>query len=239
MSDKHVHKHKHHHYQHLEFTALGDSTAFGVGATNDYGYVNYFRDFLATIKECVNLVNRAVPGFTSSDLLHQLQNDATTRDAVRNADLITISIGGANLLNCIDASNPQDCLINGVAAFANDWPKILKKIRNSIDSDAQILVMTVFNPFTGDDPNYNLAEFFIQQINNVIKNRKYRSIYEYNVVDVHADFQGKFSDGRWKVCTWTHFCELPPDPHPTDCGHLEIARLHELLYCKDKTKQKW
>jgi lysophospholipase L1-like esterase len=56
----------------FQYTALGNSIAFGIGATNNYGYVNDFRDFLAKQNSCVNLVNRAIPGFTSSDLLHQL-----------------------------------------------------------------------------------------------------------------------------------------------------------------------
>ena len=233
MSEKHVNKQEHQCHRCLEYTALGNSIAFGVGATDNYGYVNYFRDFLATMVKRVNLINRAVPGFTSSDLLHQLQNDATTRNAVKNADLITISIGGNNLLDCMNAPNPPECLTNGVATFANDWPQILEEIRHSIGSKAQILVMTVYNPFRGDDPNYKIVEPFIQQINNVINKEVYRSLYKYKVVDVHADFQGKFTDGRWKVCTWTHFCESPPNPHPTDCGHLEIARLHELVFLKN------
>lgn len=213
----------------FQYTALGNSIAFGIGATNHYGYVNDFRDFLAKQNSSVTLVNRANPGFTSSDLLHQLQNDATTRDAVKEAKLITISIGGANLLNCINSPNPITCLINGVITFANDWPQILNEIRNNIMTSAKILVMTVYNPLRGDNPIFLPLDFFIQQINNVINNSEIRSIFNYLVVDVHEDFLGQFTDGRWKVCTWTHFCELT-DPHPTNTGHLEIACLHEFVY---------
>ena len=226
----------HHYDQHFSFTALGDSIAYGVGATNDYGYVNYLRDFLETKKGRVNPVNRAVPGFASSDLLRQLENDAVTQNAVKNADLITISIGGSTFQNCMNEANPHDCLSDGVGNFANDWLIILNMIRNFIKSDAQILVMTVCNPLTGNDPNYKQLEFFIQQINNIIRNRKYRLIYGYNVVDVHTDFCGKFSDGRWKVCVWTHFCETSPNPYPTNRGHREIASLHRLVFLKSENE---
>ena len=114
MSDLHEHKPEHHHHHHhhpdcFQYTALGNSIAFGVGASfkvNDtqhhgYGYVYYFRDFLVTIFPCVNLINLADPGLNSSNLLHQLQTDENTRDAVKKADLITISVGGADLLDCI------------------------------------------------------------------------------------------------------------------------------------------
>ena len=105
MSDLQEH-HRHHCFQ---YTALGNSIAFGVGASfnvNDtenhgYGYVYYFRDFLSTIFPCTNLINRAQSGFTSSDLLQQLQNnDPVTREAVKKANLITINIGGNDLLEC-------------------------------------------------------------------------------------------------------------------------------------------
>ena len=156
--------HEHHHHDHdcFQYTALGNSIAFGVGASfnvNDteqhgYGYVYYFRDFLKTIFPCVNLINRAQPGFTSTDLLQQLQTDADTRKAVKKADLITISIGGGDLLDCFFQPPPTipACLSNAVATFARNWPLIMKEIRKSIRSDAEILVMTVYNPFRGDAP---------------------------------------------------------------------------------------
>lgn len=119
--------HEHHHHHSFQYTALGNSIAFGVGASfrvNDvkkhgYGYVYYFRDFLATIFPCVNLINLAPPGFTSSDLLHQLQTDPVTREAVKKADLITISSGGADLFNCLLHPTPS-CLPNAVAAFTQN-----------------------------------------------------------------------------------------------------------------------
>ncbi|GIM28199.1 hypothetical protein CPJCM30710_08650 [Clostridium polyendosporum] len=215
----------------FHYSALGDSIALGVGATNNYGYVNYFRDFLSTLYNCVDLTNHAVVGLSSGNLLNQLKQNTSIREDVKNASVITISIGGANLLRCITNGNINDaCATNGVLAFIQDWPQIMNEIRNSIVSKAEILVMTVYNPLTGVNPNYNKVENYIQQINYVISHLGYRFMYKYKVVDVHEHFQGLFPDGNWKVCTWTHFCEPSPNPHPTDSGHLEIARLHEIIY---------
>ncbi|MGG1679473.1 GDSL-type esterase/lipase family protein [Neobacillus sp. NRS-1170] len=236
MSDSH----KHHHHDCFQYTALGNSIAFGVGASfgvgalKNYGYVNYFRDFLATLFPCVNLINSAQPGFSSSDLLQQLQhNDPVTRQAVKKADLITISIGGGDLLDCLPKPRTEipACLSNAVAAFAQNWPLIMKEIRKSIQSNAEILVMTVYNPFIGGTPFFMLAEPFIQEINDVIIANRFT--FHYKVVDVHADFLGQFTNTTQpKVCIWTHSCPSL-DPHPTDAGHLEIARLHELKYLKN------
>src|SRR5687768_7435892 len=85
------------------YVALGDSLAFGVGATGFYGYVYRFRDYLATRWRVVALQNRAIPGIRSEHLLFQLRYDTTTRAAVKHADVLTISIGGNNLIRC--ASN--------------------------------------------------------------------------------------------------------------------------------------
>ena len=237
MSDLQEH-HRHHCFQ---YTALGNSISFGEGASfkvNDtenhgYGYVYYFRDFLSTIFPCANLINRAQPGFTSSDLLQQLQNDPVTRQAAKKADLITINIGGNDLLDCLSQPPPTipACLSTAVATFAHNWTLILKEIRKSIRSHAEIFVMTVYNPVRGDDPRFGIIGPFIQQINQVIKANRFR--FHYTVVDVHADFLGQFTDTtQWKVCIWTLFC-TSQDPHPTDAGHLEIARLHELAYLKN------
>lgn len=232
MADYELQSKSERHYRYFRYTALGDSTAFGVGATDNYGYVNYFRDFLRTGYRCVDLTNYAAPGFTSASLLNQLKEDATVRRSVKKADVITISIGGANLLNCvIDGPDINDtCAANGVLTFIHDWPQILYQIRNSIGSRAEILVTTVYNPLIGAAPNYSKIDNYIQQINYVINNLAYRFMYDYRVADVHEDFQGLFPDGSWKVCTWTHSCEPTPDPHPTNSGHIEIARLHEVIY---------
>lgn len=236
--------HEHHHNHCFQYAALGNSIAFGEGASfrvNDtknhgYGYVYYFRDFLSTIFPCLNLRNLANPGDTSTILLQKLQTDEF-REAVKKADLITISIGGNDLLNCFlqSPSNIPACLSNAIATFAQNWTLIMREIRKSIRSHAEVFVMNVYNPFKGDETqSFNLVETAVQNINNVIKAN--RSTFHYEVVDVHADFLGQFTNTtQWKVCTWTHFCELktPRDPHPTDSGHLEITRLHELKYLKN------
>lgn len=216
-----------------QYTALGDSIAVGIGATNNYGYVNYFKDFLETLYPRVNLTDKAAVGLTSSLLLKQLKENDSTKESVKKADLITISIGGNNLLECtVNGTLNETCAANGVLAFIKDWPQIMDEIRNSIGSNARILVMTVYNPLTGATPlDYDKLENYIQQINYVISSIAYRSMYHYRVVDVHDEFQGLFPDGSWKVCTWTHICDPTPDVHPTNSGHIEIARLHEVIYC--------
>jgi len=80
--------------------SLGDSIAYGMSATPGSGYVDLFYDHLSGItgNEDLSLINLGIPGADSSDLLYQLQNDPATISDVGNAKVITISIGGNNLL---------------------------------------------------------------------------------------------------------------------------------------------
>ncbi len=217
----------------LRDTAVGDSIAAGYGATNRYGYVNYFREYLLKLAPRVDLSNDAVPGLNSSGLLFELRYSGTVRDDTRRADVVTMSIGGNNLLPC--ATNNYStlstlCASVGVAAFRYDWPRILSTIRSDLGARASLLVLTLYNPYRGDEANYATADTYIQQINAAIQNASYLSTYNYKVADAHADFEGRLAGGNWKVCTWTHFCEPNRDPHPTDSGHRELARLHQAIY---------
>ena len=215
----------------IRYTALGDSIARGMGATAFYGYVDHFRDHLMTRHRAVVLVNAAIPGMTSGDLLLQLRTDPVTRAAVRHAQVLTISIGGNNLLPCA-ADNYETvdpaCGAAGVAAFQRDWPQILAEIRGGIGSRAALYAMTLYNPYPGDHPNYAVADSYVEQLNDTIRDAGYTAGYRYAYAEVHGAFQGQ-AGGTWRVCLWTHFCEAARDPHPIDSGHREIAALHAAL----------
>ena len=216
----------------FRYTALGDSIARGVGATALYGYVDHFRDHLMARHRAVLLVNAAIPGMSSGDLLLQLRTDPLARAAVRHADVLTVSIGGNNLLPCA-ADNYETvdpaCAAAGVAAFQRDWPQVLAEIRSGIGSRAVLYAMTLYNPYPGDHSNYAVAESYIEQLNATIRDAGYTAGYRYAYAEVHGAFQGQ-ADGTWKVCVWTHFCKAARDPHPSDGGHREIAGLHAALY---------
>lgn len=209
------------------YTALGDSIAFGSGATNRYGYVYRFNDYLRKRVGRVKLKNLSFLGRTSSGLLKQLQTNIETWYAVKYAKIITISIGGNNLLKSawgnyvmIDESIAQA----GVEKFCADWPKILQVIRKQIGSRAKIYMMTLYNPFREDDPNYKVANTLISRINDCIADPGLIETYKYSVVDVYCLFESN------PAKDWTKFTQTLRNPHPNDMGHYQIALLHEKAY---------
>ncbi|WP_333887468.1 GDSL-type esterase/lipase family protein [Clostridium sp.] len=84
----------------VNYLALGDSISCGMSANSGKGYVDLFNKYLKSLGryEEVNLQNLSVLGDNSSDLLAKLQTNEY-KEAVKNAKIITISIGGNNLLS--------------------------------------------------------------------------------------------------------------------------------------------
>ncbi len=204
----------------INYTALGDSIAFGIGADLYYGYVGRYRDYLDSLLNTdVNLSNQSFPGDDTSDLLFKVKYYSWVRTDIANANLITISIGGNNILGyasdnytVIDEVGAQQ----GVDKFKTEWSLIMNEIR-ALNKTATVKVLNLYNPYPVDDPNYALADSLIQQLN--LESSEKASVYNYTVIDAYTAFAGN-------SCTYTHFCDSTPDVHPTNSGYALIAELH-------------
>lgn len=113
--------------------AMGDSITFGMSATKGNGYVDLFYNNAKSIQgnEELKLMNLGIPGDKSSDLLSKLMNDSPTKDAVRKAKIITISVGGNNLLApVINAIATSFNLVPTSPTFAKDLALALSSPNN-------------------------------------------------------------------------------------------------------------
>ncbi len=79
----------------ITYTALGDSIAYGTGAEDDYGYTEMLNDHFTRIYGEGIFNKDAADGITSGDLVNWLP---VVQQHVVDADVITISIGGNDLL---------------------------------------------------------------------------------------------------------------------------------------------
>jgi lysophospholipase L1-like esterase len=127
------------------YTALGDSISFGLSASQGNGYVNLLHNYLTSTEKFSNekLNNLSKPGDTSSDLLAKLKTDATIRESVKMSNIITISIGGNNILSPLIQAilvaykvNPADPNFqkNLAIAIATD-PNAIETIKNLLTSE--------------------------------------------------------------------------------------------------------
>ncbi|MEN8904677.1 MAG: S-layer homology domain-containing protein [Clostridiales bacterium] len=80
------------------YVAIGDSITYGMSASSDMSYVNKFYKYLYTNGN-YNLKNIAVPGHTGSSLLNLLTTDNAYINDIKAADIITITIGGNDILS--------------------------------------------------------------------------------------------------------------------------------------------
>lgn len=130
----------------LNYLSLGDSIAFGMSADMGDSYFDQFAEY----KKIGPSFNLAVPGATTGDLLESLATKEFQK-AVWKADVITISIGGNNLLKPVIAAvfmayglNPEvntiEELIYTIASFGgNETNAMIKwaEVTTSIIASAQ------------------------------------------------------------------------------------------------------
>lgn len=177
------------------YTALGDDISKSPEALLFNGFVYRVRNYLKLNNNRLVFNNFAKASFTSSQLLWQLKNDFNIRQCVKKSKVITISIGGNNLLdgvfkNFLDIDGRLGS--DGIKQFKQDWPDILYFIRNSIGSKASIYIMTLYNPYSLENPNYSMAEYYVSTLNLIIKSGFWSKTLDYKVVDIHEYFRGSF-----------------------------------------------
>jgi lysophospholipase L1-like esterase len=204
----------------LTYVALGDSIAFGIGSLTLTGYPQRFAVVLhRRLGQLVTLQNLSVFGLTSGELLGSIESDERWRTAIRKAGLITINIGGNDLLRC---NYQGSCLPGALQTFRANWEGILREIR-ILNPKAPIYTFTLYNPYPLDDVRRPPVAEGIGALNAIVTDPGLVSAYQVNGI---ADVAGAF---RGQECDWTWFCRIG-DVHPTDAGHAAIAQaLGQLL----------
>jgi lysophospholipase L1-like esterase len=204
----------------FSYTALGDDLSSGIIALLLRSFTYRVNRFLKVEHPKVVFNNFAKTGFTSSNLIFQLQNDWQIRRCLQSSRLVTISIGINNLLDHTEENYNE---INGNVArigieeFREDWPMILEYIRINIASKAKIYIMTIFNPYEEDDPNYTIAEYYISKVNSIIKSKFWIKTFDYEVVDVYELFK---VDKSSKLTLYNSIIKMPI---PSRRGYKQIA----------------
>lgn len=140
----------------LAIVALGDSETTGAGDPTGRGWVGRYADLLR--KEdgiTAEVTNLAAEGKTSADLLRELRTDARTRAVVREAQVVLLGIGGADLNAGDDRLAAGGCRVTAcytpvLKAFAANFAAIVAEIRKLRGSNTTVLrSITQPNALTG------------------------------------------------------------------------------------------
>jgi lysophospholipase L1-like esterase len=131
----------------VSVVALGDSLTVGTGDETGKGYVAYVLETLTRKTDIpVKLLdNFARNGYTSDQVLSDLAADEDLREAVREADVVLMTIGGNDLVRPDLALSPEAIRSRFSGTLANIH-NILVKIRG-INKDVQIYYIGLYNPF--------------------------------------------------------------------------------------------
>lgn len=231
-----INKEKTESYSKKNLVALGDSIATGYlleDAEKD-SYVSKLAESLN-----MNKVNLAVDGRTSTELIDSLKVDF---EKIKSADVITLSIGGNDimipLLGFIEDKVSEDFdiytetdsyevfkdMLMGVydkeintllqkktVSFEENFVFLISELRK-INSNAKIIVQTIYNPFGGNfffTNAYNLLDPYIKRINNSIINEEVN--YDYILADIHKETLDVYSSSIINLDKY--------DIHPNKKGH--------------------
>ncbi len=219
------------------YLALGNSHAFGVGATNPAaeGYVALTADALrdgAFAGSGLELVNLSEPDATSTDLvapggqLERALEEITTREFEGEPGdtiaIITIDIGSSDLSALSEPDSPcfeevsggpcRNALNAMLGALQNNLSLVLRELRAAAPA-AQIYVVDAFHPYLeSGEPQETLTEIGVQQVNGVIAAASADDDLAVRFVTVHDLFQ---SGGEHWVA--------PDGVHPNNDGHRVIS----------------
>ncbi len=176
------------------YVVLGDSISRGAGIRNP-NEACYGRIIANT--NGFDYANFGVDGNMSDDLKNKLNRDSGVINAVKAADIISISIGGNDFLRDNMPAMIAKGLVENygqidriVAEFSANFNEIIAKIR-SYNSGALILVQTLYNPMEGTALVDKVYAQALRQLNAVYTGYADSHPGEIEIVDVAAAFAGR------------------------------------------------
>lgn len=155
----------------LNYLALGDSLAAGMDEKGEigYGYADYLALLMAGEDEGSIDYNKgfAYPGYTTEDVLKDIQADVTKpitnltgtaqktisiKQAIKDADFITLSVGANDVLKNVKQSETGQLsfdlagVTRSIQDVALNYEKIFAAIYD-LNPEADVVVMGLYNPF--------------------------------------------------------------------------------------------
>ncbi|MFT9076014.1 SGNH/GDSL hydrolase family protein [Ethanoligenens sp.] len=232
----------------LVYTALGDSIASGYKLSqSSNAYVNLYGSYLSA-----QTTNLARVGLNSSGLLKLLTSDEAMMKQIKKSDIVTISIGGNDLLPIFSSLQPTSpaSLLNAiqkitgaamqkqfqsaVTTFSQNWDKIVAQVKK-LAPHAQIIATTLIDPYQGMIVSlpvvlhFDLGEYadrYIKQIDAVISGHAKSG--QYAVADAHS----LFAQHKTEKLTNADLSKSDFDPHPNAAGHRLLFQAHQSVPLK-------
>ncbi len=241
----------------LRYVSLGDSIATGTTTpltADTIPYTDQFASNLKTANPGITVYRSAfeTDGYRTNEIYDLLglgdvsatvSTNQTLISAVAAADVITLSIGGNNLMQACktdsilqpyDFFNPDLAVSDqGYEDFMSQYDDIMAKI-HTLNSDALVIVMTLYNPYNLSDTTmhehvdgYYIGTSAVDDgMNDLILGLA--DDFDYHVADVFTEFDQYNSD--MSAVTLLYPSSWLRNPHPNQFGQNLIENLHVELY---------
>lgn len=212
------------HDDRINYIAIGDSLSAGVNA---YGEISYgYSDFLASYldrKDKLKSYSKgfATSGYRVSDVLHQLEtNQILTVDhktlslkkSLRDAQLVTLSIGGNDLLSNVSLSTvdlevlDETQVIKIIDKMNMELATLLKELRKY--AKQEIILIGYYNPFKNTSLNMNRVFTYLDEKTKLICQK-----YDVTYVNTYTLFKDN-----------PNYLPNPTNIHPSSEGYEAISK---------------
>ncbi|CAM2900735.1 GDSL-type esterase/lipase family protein [Paenibacillus sediminis] len=200
------------------YNAIGDSLTAGYGALPGNGFVPIYRRLAERhLNRPIVSTNFGINGATSADLLDLVTHSPVVRESIREAHIITISIGGNDLIRLAKQSlHQQTEFMAALSMCRQNVVRIVRTIQELQYRSASsyiIRFVDLYNPF----PQIAEAAFWVQQYNQFLIGLSGNNIA---VARIYSAFYGR----EEALLFMDHV-------HPNGHGYRVIAEnLHHLGY---------
>lgn len=195
----------------INYIALGDSLAEGMNPYGEvgYSYTDYFADYLKDNSRLSYYTKKYTKsGYTTIDVIKELEINSLLKKDLRESDLVTISIGANDFLDSIDTKNLD---INNILNLKNKIESILPTLDNCIKevrkyAKEDMIIIGYYNPIpflfntSGndldtlfayiDDEYQKIADKYDCTYISLYQLFKNNSSYLPNPADIHPNLEG-------------------------------------------------
>jgi lysophospholipase L1-like esterase len=213
----------------FSIVALGDSVPAGTNCDcSPYPQLTA-GDLSMSTGQKVTATNDSVPGYTTSDVLRQVDSDDDVVDHLRTADVVEVEIGANDVGYSSSCGTSVDCYVPEIPVVEKNLSAIVHRV-HELTSGRRILVVLLdyWSVWLGGkyaaakgDAYVAAAEEVTDRVNAVIKSTAAETGSAY--VDLRAAFKGP--DYAYDE---TRYLSNDGD-HPNAAGHQQIAAAAEAV----------